>query len=229
MSPKSGERKMKIAVFGSGMVGGALASKLVSLGHEVTMGSRSASSEKGKEWLASVKSEKAAIGTFTDAAKGAELIFNATLGQASQKVLELAGAENLNGKILVDISNPLDFSNGMPPTLTVCNTDSIGEQIQAAFPEVKVVKTLNTVNANLMVDPSGVPGDHTMFLAGNDAEAKKFVEGTVLREWFGWKSVLDLGGISSARGTEMYLPLWIRIWGALGTASFNIQINKASS
>jgi predicted dinucleotide-binding enzyme len=226
--------KMKIAVFGTGMVGVALASKLVSLGHEVTMGSRSASSEKGKAWLDSLKSaqvnsEKAKVGTFADAAAGAELIFNATLGQASLEALTLARAENMKGKVLLDISNPLDFSKGMPPTLTVCNTDSIGEQIQAAFPEVKVVKTLNTVNANLMVEPSGVPGDHTMFLAGNDAEAKQFVERVVLRDWFGWKSVLDLGGISSARGMEMYLPLWIRLWGALGTPSFNIQINRANS
>lgn len=220
---------MKIAVFGTGMVGVALASKLVSLGHEVTMGSRSASSEKGKAWLDSVKSEKAKIGTFAEASASAELVFNATLGQASLEVLKLARAENLNGKILLDISNPLDFSKGMPPTLTVCNTDSIGEQLQAAFPEVKVVKTLNTVNANLMVEPSGVPGDHTMFVAGNDGEAKQFVERVVLREWFGWRSVLDLGGISSARGLEMYLPLWIRLWGALGTPSFNIQINQANA
>jgi predicted dinucleotide-binding enzyme len=219
---------MKIAVFGTGMVGVALASKLVSLGHSVTMGSRSAKNEKGAAWRESMKSEKAQVANFADAAAFAEVIFNATLGQVALEVLKSAGAENLKGKILIDVSNPLDFSNGMPPTLTVCNTDSVGEQIQAAFPEVKVVKTLNTVNANLMVDPSGVPGDHTLFVSGNDAEAKKFVEQTVLREWFGWKNVLDLGAISTARGTEMFLPLWVRLWGALGTPSFNIQINKAS-
>jgi 8-hydroxy-5-deazaflavin:NADPH oxidoreductase len=218
---------MKIAVLGTGMVGVALASKLVALGHEVTMGSRSASSDKGEAWLDSVKSDKAKVASFADAAAGAELILNATRGSVALDVLHAAGAENLKGKILVDISNPLDFSNGMPPTLTVCNTDSIGEQIQAAFPEAKVVKTLNTVNANLMVDPSGVPGDHTLFVSGNDAEAKKFVEKTLLREWFGWKNVIDLGDITSARGTEMFLPLWVRLWGALGTPSFNIQINKA--
>lgn len=220
---------MKIAVLGTGMVGVALASKLVALGHEVTMGSRSASSETGKAWLDSVKSENAHVATFKDAAAGAELIFNATRGSLSLEVLNAAGKENLKGKVLVDVSNPLDFSNGMPPTLTVCNTDSVGEQVQAAFPDTKVVKTLNTVNANLMVDPSGVPGDHTLFLSGNDAGAKKFVEDTVLREWFGWKNVLDLGDITTARGTEMFLPLWVRLWGALGTPSFNIQINKASA
>lgn len=219
---------MKIAVLGTGMVGVALASKLVSLGHEVTMGSRSAAGEKGKAWRDSVKSEKAQVATFADAATGAELIFNATAGSLSLEVLRSVGAENLKGKVLIDVSNPLDFSGGMPPTLTVCNTDSVGEQIQAAFPETKVIKTLNTVNANLMVDPSGVPGDHTLFLSGNDAEAKKFVAETVLGEWFGWRNVLDLGDITTARGTEMFLPLWVRLWGALGTPSFNIQINKAS-
>ncbi len=219
---------MKIAVFGTGMVGVSLATKLVSLGHEVTMGSRSADNEKGKAWLDAVKSERAKVATFAEAAAGAELIFNATLGQVALDVLQLAGSENLKGKILIDVSNPLDFSKGMPPSLTVCNTDSVGEQIQAAFPEVKVVKSLNTVNANLMVEPSLVPGDHTLFVSGNDAEAKKFVEGTVLREWFGWKNVLDLGDITTARGTEMFLPLWVRLWGALGTPAFNIQINKGA-
>lgn len=211
------------------MVGVALASKLVALGHDVTMGSRSASSEKGQAWLDSVKSVKARVAAFADAATGADLIFNATSGSVTLEVLHTAGAANLKGKVLVDVSNPLDFTRGMPPTLTVCNTDSIGEQIQAAFPDAKVVKTLHTVSADLMVDPSGVPGDHTLFVSGNDAEAKKFVEGTVLRRWFGWKNVLDLGDIKSARGTEMFLPLWVRLWGVLGTSSFNIQINKASA
>ncbi len=217
---------MKIAVLGTGMVGVSLATKLVSLGHEVTMGSRSVETEKGKEWLASVNSDSARLATFAEAAAGAELIFNATLGQVSVEVLRSVGADDLKGKIVVDVSNPLDFSKGMPPSLTVCNTDSVGERIQTAFPDVKVVKTLNTVNANLMVDPSLVPGDHTLFVSGNDAEAKKFVEETVLRQWFGWKNVLDLGDITTSRGVEMFLPLWVRLWGALGTPAFNIQINK---
>lgn len=220
---------MKIAVLGTGMVGVALASKLVALGHDVTMGSRNASSEKGKAWLDSVQSENAHIASFADAAAGAELILNATRGSVTLDVLHAAGAENLQGKVLVDISNPLDFSNGVPPTLTVCNTDSVGEQIQAAFPEAKVVKTLNTVSASVMVDPSLVPGDHTLFVSGNDAEAKKFVETTLLRKWFGWKNVIDLGDIKSSRGAEMFLPLWVRLWGALGTPKFNIQINKAEA
>lgn len=228
MERRGGAEAMKIAVLGTGMVGASLATKLVALGHEVTMGSRSAKNEKGKEWLDSVKSENARVATFADAAARAELIFNATLGQVTLAVLEAAGADNLKGKVLIDVSNPLDFSKGMPPSLTVCNTDSVGEQVQAAFPEVKVVKSLNTVSANLMVDPSLVPGDHTLFVSGNDADAKKFVEETVLRQWFGWRNVLDLGDITTARGTEMFLPLWVRLWGALGTSNFNIQINKVS-
>ena len=134
-----------------------------------------------------------------------------------------AGAANLDGKVLVDISNPLDFSKGMPPSLLVCNTDSLGEQVQRAFPGAKVVKTLNTVNAELMVDASKVKGEHTLFMAGNDAGAKNQVR-QVLTEWFGWKDVLDLGDITMARGTEMYLPLWVRMYGALQTPHFNIKV-----
>ncbi len=217
---------MKVAVLGTGMVGEAIASKLVTLGHEVTMGSRSATSEKGREWAASTQSANAQVATFAEATRNAELVFHAARGTAALEVLTLAGAENLAGKILIDVSNPLDFSHGMPPSLTVCNTDSLGEQIQKAFPEAKVIKTLNTVTAPLMVNAAEVPGDHTLFVSGNDAAAKQFVEETVLREWFGWRSVIDLGDITTARGTEMYLALWVRIWGALGTASFNVQINR---
>jgi predicted dinucleotide-binding enzyme len=131
----------------------------------------------------------------------------------------------LNGKILVDTSNPLDFSKGMPPSLTVCNTDSLGEQIQRAFPQVKVVKTLNTVNAFLMVNPALVPGDHDLFVNGNDPEAKATVTG-ILKDWFGWKSVLDMGDISTARATEMLMPFWVRMWGVLQTPMFNYKIVK---
>ena len=145
-----------------------------------------------------------------------EMVINATNGTGSLNALRLAGEQNLDGKILLDASNPLDFSQGMPPTLAVCNTDSTGEQIQRAFPKVKVVKGLNTVTALLMVNPALVNnGDHTLFVCGNDAEAKAQVTAW-LREWFGWRDVLDLGDITSARGAEMYLPLWLRLWGASG-------------
>lgn len=215
---------MKIAVLGTGMVGTTIANKLIALGHEVTLASRTADNTKAVAWLEQVASPLASAATFADAAGKSELVFNCTSGVASLEALNLAGADNLAGKILVDISNPLDFSRGMPPTLSVCNDSSLGEQIQAAFPKTRVVKTLNTVTASLMVEPSKLPGDHVMFMAGDDADAKQQVERMILREWFGWREVVDLGGIANARGTEMYLPLWLRLWGALGTANFNIAI-----
>ncbi len=215
---------MKIAVLGTGMVGTTIASKLVELGHAVTLGSRTADNEKAKAWLAELGADRAAIAAYADAARTAELVFNCTAGVASLEALRMTGAANLAGKILIDVSNPLDFSQGTPPRLTVCNDSSLGEQIQAALPETKVVKSLNTINANLMVEPSLVPGEHAVFVSGDDADAKRFVAQTVLRDWFGWPAVIDLGDITSARGTEMYLPLWLRLWAALGTANFNVAI-----
>ena len=217
---------MKLAVLGTGMVGKAIASKLVSLGHEVMMGSRTASNASASGW-ASAAGQRASHGTFADAAAHGEMVFNCTLGSVSLQVLEAAGAANLNGKILVDVSNPLDFSKGMPPTLTVSNDDSLGEQLQRAYPDVRVVKALNTVNCDVMVAPGRVPGDHDIFVSGNDAGAKARVT-TLLTEGFGWPKVTDLGDISTARGTEMYLPLWLRLFGALGTADFNVKLQVAS-
>ena len=166
------------------------------------------------------------IGTFAEAAQHGEMVINATSGMGSLHALQQGGADHLEGKILMDISNPLDFSQGMPPTLSVVNTDSLGEQIQRAFPAVKVVKTLNTITASLMVDPRQLAGgNHTLFVSGNDAAAKAQVV-EWLADWFGWQYVIDLGDIATARGTEMYLPLWLRLWGALGTGVFNIQVVK---
>jgi predicted dinucleotide-binding enzyme len=216
---------MKYAVLGTGMVGNSIASKLVALGHTVVMGSRSADNPKAKEWVEGA-GERASAATFADAARAADIVFNCTNGGASLEALGAAGAENLSGKILIDVANPLDFSQGMPPTLSITGNDSLGERIQAAFPDTKVVKTLNTMNAELMVDPSKVPGDHDVFVSGNDADAKATVAG-LLREGFGWTSVVDLGDITTARGTESYLPLWLRLWGALGTPHFNIKVVKA--
>jgi 8-hydroxy-5-deazaflavin:NADPH oxidoreductase len=214
---------MKIGIIGTGMVGTTLGNKLVALGHEVKMGSRTANNEKAVAW-AKAAGAKASQGTFADAAGFGELIFNATSGTGSLEALKAAGAQNLKGKILIDISNPLDFSKGMPPSLFSGNTDSLGEQAQAAFPDTQVVKTLNTVTASIMVDPGKVGGgDHQMFICGNDAAAKASV-GEFLKTQFGWKDILDLGDITQSRGTESYLPLWIRMWGALKTAEFNIKI-----
>jgi len=214
---------MRIAVLGTGSVGQRIATKLVELEHEVTMGSRSADNEAMHEWLDGM-GEKAAGDTFAEAAAAAELVFNCTSGAASLEALAAAGTENLAGKVLVDVSNALDFSQGMPPTLSVCNDDSLGERIQAAFPEAKVVKSLNTINNQVMTEPGRLPGAHNVFVCGEDEEAKETV--TELLVEFGWprESVVDLGGIEAARGTEMYLPLWLRLMGALGSADFNIQI-----
>ncbi|MGD0690566.1 MAG: NAD(P)-binding domain-containing protein [Candidatus Bathyarchaeia archaeon] len=215
---------MKLGVLGTGMVGNTIATKLVQLGHEVKMGSRTAGNEKAVQW-AKANGAKASNGTFAETAEFGEIIFNCTAGSASLEALKLAGAKNLKGKILVDISNPLDFSKGMPPTLTVCNTDSIGEQIQRAFPDAKVVKTLNTINCNVMVTPHIVPGPHDIFMSGNDAKAKAKVR-EIVTDWFGWKSVIDLGDITTARGPEMYLALWVRLMAVNQTPNFNIRIVK---
>jgi len=215
---------MKIAVLGTGMVGNALATKLVNIGHEIMMGSRSANSDAGQEWLRSVGG-KAQIGTFADAAAFGETVFDCTNGANSIAALRSAGAKNLRGKILIQVGNPLDTSKGMPPTLTVCNTDSLGEQVQREFPEVRVVKALNTVNCEIMIAPSRVPGDHDLFICGNDAAAKREV-GARLSEWFGWKpgNIIDLGDITNSRGTEMFLALWVRLWGVVGNPHFNIHV-----
>ena len=160
--------------------------------------------------------------TFGDAAAHGEMVVNATAGAVSLEALEQAGEENVNGKILIDISNPLDFSKGMPPTLWVSNTDSLGEQIQRRFPEARVVKTLHTMNAYLMVDPTQLAdADHTVFVCGDDAKAKSTV--TELLRSFGWTDIIDLGDITTARGTEM-LPVWLRLFGALQKPIFNFKI-----
>jgi len=217
---------MKIGVLGTGIVGRTLASKLAELGHEVRMGSRDAANEQAAEWAASA-GDGASNGTFADAASFGEVVVNATSGTASLDALRAAGAENLSGKLLVDVANPLDFSGGMPPKLSVCNDDSLGEQIQREFPDARVVKTLNTVNAGVMVEPAAVPGDHNIFVCGDDDAAK--AQASELLEAFGWpeRSILDLGGIDAARGTEMYLPLWLRLFQAAGTPQVNIQLHIA--
>jgi 8-hydroxy-5-deazaflavin:NADPH oxidoreductase len=214
--------QMKIAVLGTGMVGNGIGTKLVKLGHEVKMGARDAGNAKAAEW---VKANGAGTshGTFADAAAFGELVFNCTAATGTLAALEAAGKRNLAGKILVDVSNPLDFSKGMPPTLFVCNTDSIAEQIQRAFPETNVVKSLNTTNCNLMVDPSLLKGDHDMFVSGNDAGAKGQVT-EILKGWFGWKHVFDLGDITAARGQEMLGIFWMRVYGVLQSPLFNIHL-----
>jgi hypothetical protein len=207
------------------MVGATLGSKLVQLGHEVKMGSRSESNESAVEW-ARRNGAHASHGTFSDAAAFGEIVFNCTAGAASLAAITSAGATTLKGKILVDVANPLDFSKGMPPTLTVCNTDSLGEQVQKRFPNVKVVKALNTMNCRVMVEPALVPGEHDLFLCGNDSQAKAKVA-DILKS-FGWKSIIDLGDITAARGMEMLLPIWLRLMGLYQSPDFNFKIVRPS-
>ena len=213
---------MKIAIFGTGMVGNAIATKLVKLGHEVKMGSRTAGNAKAVEW-AKANGAKASQGTFAEAAAFGELAFNCTLGAGALEAVQ-AGKKELAGKILIDVSNPLDFSRGMPPTLSVCNDDSVGEQIQREFPDALVVKAFNTMPNELMVNPGALPVDHTLLMAGNDEGAKERV--AALAESFGWSRdrILDLGDITAARGMEMFLPLWIRLMGATGGRLVTVNV-----
>ncbi|GEO05168.1 DNA-binding protein [Adhaeribacter aerolatus] len=215
---------MKIGILGTGMVGTTIGSKLIKLNHEVKLGSRAADNPKAIEWVKQAGAN-ASQGTFTDAAAFGEIIFNCTKGDASLAALQQAGAANLAGKILLDVANPLDFSRGMPPTLIpeFANTTSLGEEIQKAFPETKVVKTLNTVNCNLMVDASLVAGEHDLFICGNDKAAKERVI-QMLQQDFNWTSIIDLGDITNARATEMILPLWVRLYGYLQTPNFNLKV-----
>jgi 8-hydroxy-5-deazaflavin:NADPH oxidoreductase len=211
---------MRIGILGTGDVGKVLATKLVSLGHEVKMGSRTPKNPKAAEW-AKKNGTKASAGTFAEAAKFGEIVFNCTAGAVSLEALKMAGEENLKGKVLVDVSNPLDFSKGMPPTLTVCNTDSLGEQIQRAFPAARVVKAFNTLSNSVMTNPKAVPGSD-VFLCGNDAKAKSAV--IEVMKSFGWSSPIDIGDISGSRGMETTLLLWVRLMMTFGNPNFNWKI-----
>lgn len=215
---------MKIAVLGTGTVGETIGSKLLEVGHEVRMGSRTSDNPKARAF-ADKDQSKASAGTFKDAADFGEIIFNCTAGTVSLEVLQEAGYDTLRGKILIDIANPLDFSQGMPPSLSFVNTTSLGEEIQKTFPDLKVVKALNTMWCGLMVNPKMInDGDHNTFLSGNDVAAKEMVISILVS--FGWtqNNIIDLGDITTARGTEMYLPLWLRIYGATKSGAFNIKI-----
>jgi predicted dinucleotide-binding enzyme len=223
---------MKVAVLGTGTVGRAISGRLDELGHDVTIGTRDPEATLSRTevdgmgnppyaaWAA--QHSDVSLASFADAAAGGETVVNATNGAASLDVLALAGADNLAGKVLIDIANPLDFSQGMPPTLLVKDTDSLGEQIQRAFPAARVVKTLNTLTAALMVRPDTLPEGSSVFVSGDDAEAKSTV--SALLEELGHSDVIDLGDLSTARGPEMMLPLWLRLMGALETPIFNVKI-----
>jgi 8-hydroxy-5-deazaflavin:NADPH oxidoreductase len=203
----------RIGVLGTGPVGQALSGRLIELGHDVLVGSRTASSDL--------------VRTFAEAAAHGDVVVNATGGIVSIDALTAAGADNLAGKPLVDISNALDHSAGFPPKVLATDSESLGERIQAAFPEALVVKTLNTMTNAVMVRPRSLPGPHTNFLAGNDDGAKAVVRGLLLE--FGWtdEELVDLGDLSGSRGMELYLPLWLRTYGAVGHGMFNVHVVRA--
>ena len=224
---------MNIAILGTGMVGRTLAGKLAALGHDVVVGTRDVDELMARteptrggrvppfsQWHETNSAVN--VDTFAGAAAIGEILFLAAAGNAAIDVLKGAREDNLEGKVLIDVSNPLDHSYS-PPALSVCNTESLAEQIQNTFPRTKVVKALNTMNASVMADPRAVgDGDHNVFMSGNDATAKEKVA-ELLRE-FGWEYIVDLGDITTARGTEMYLPLWLRAMQALGTSNFNLKL-----
>lgn len=226
---------MKVGVLGTGTVGQAIAARLIELGDDVVIGTRDVEQTLARSepdffgsppfrvWLQ--EHTQARLGPFAEAAAHGEIVVNATSGGASLEALGLAGAANLDGKVLIDVANPLDFSQGMPPSLFVKDTDSLGEQIQRAFPKARVVKSLNTMTARVMVHPEAVAGgDHSVFVCGNDPAAKATV--IALLQRFGWADIIDLGDITSARGTEMVLPIWLRLMGSLQTSAFNFKVTR---
>ncbi len=207
-------------MIGTGIAGRTLATAFAGKGHDVVVGTRDPAETGQREEWAGVA---VALQPLETVAADADLVVNATNGLGSLAALGRVGSEHLAGKVLVDVSNPLDFSAGFPPTLSVKDTDSLAEQIQRAFPATLVVKALNTVTASVMVDPASVgDGDTSIFVAGDDAEARAQVR--QLLESLGWQDVIELDGLQNARGLEMWLPLWVRLMGALGTAEFNIKL-----
>jgi predicted dinucleotide-binding enzyme len=228
---------MKIAIIGTGIVGKTIASKLVELNHDVMMGTRNVSDKLAStatdnygnppfgEWIKT--NSKVKLGSFAEAAAFGELVVNATNGSNSLTALILAGTKNLAGKVLIDIANPLDFSNGMPPSLLpgLNNTNSLAEEIQKTFPDTMVIKTLNTMWCGLMINPSLVGnGDHINFISGNNSEAKNKV--IKLLNQFGWldKNILDIGDITGARATESMLPIWLKVMGVTKNGAFNFRL-----
>lgn len=221
-------KSTSIAVLGTGMVGKALATKLAALGHRVVLGSRSARHDGAAAW-AEAHGPDAGHADFATAAAGAELVLLAVKGEHAEAVVKAAAGPDgtgLDGKVLVDITNPLDFSQGMPPTLFVFGRDSLAERIQRLAPKARVVKSLNTVNASVMVDPDRVAGQGAVFVSGDDAGAKATVR--AMLEGFGWRQIVDLGDLSTARGTEAYLLLWLRLWQATGSGDINIGLLGAA-
>lgn len=227
---------MRIALLGTGVVGQTLAPRLNELGHTVTMGTRNAAETANrttpnrsggsafKEWYE--RNGYVELVNF-EAIPEVDMYINALSGQNALSALETVGRSQLAGKTLLDLTNSLDFSNGMPPSLSICNTDSLGETIQRTFPEMNVVKSLNTMNCDIMLAPMRVPGDHNVFVSGDSGDAKQQVIALLKEAGWNEKQILDLGGIITARGTEMMLPIWLQLYQHFGNSQFNFQIVRA--
>jgi 8-hydroxy-5-deazaflavin:NADPH oxidoreductase len=207
---------MQIAILGTGPVGRALGNALSGAGHGVVIGTRDPKGTKRRDEWAEVDLPLVAYGDIQG-----DVFINATSGGGALSALESVG-EALNGKVVIDTSNPLDFSQGFPPSLLVSNTDSLAEQLQRAFPEARLVKMFNTMANEVMVNPGGLAQDSTIFVAGNDATARQTAAS--LAADLGWSDVFDLGDLTAARGLEMFIPLWVRMFVQLGRAEFNIKV-----
>ena len=213
---------MKIGILGTGMVGEALGTKFAQLGHDVKMGSRTANNESAVKWARSAGS-KASQGTFADAADFGEMVFLCLKGAVFLEIARTLAPSALAGKVVVDVSNPLDFSGGTL-SLSICNTNSLGEEVQKVVPSAKVIKTLNIVNCDVMVEPAK-GGNPTMLVCGNDAQAKQQV--TSLLQTMGWRDIIDLGDITKSRGMEMLLPLWLNLFGLFGSPAFGFKVVRS--
>jgi hypothetical protein len=198
---------MRVGVLGSGDVGQAIATGFANLGHEVRIGTRTNGNEKLRVWLDKTKDKKTSIGTFEETARFGDVVVVAVLGKAAEEALRLAGIANFDSKTVIDVTNPLDFSKGMPPRHLYGLSSSSGEKIQAAIPKANVVKTLNIIGNAGMINPKFKQGDPDMLLCGNSDVAKKQVE-QILRD-FGWKNITDLGGIEQSRVMEALCILWV--------------------
>jgi predicted dinucleotide-binding enzyme len=224
---------MRIGILGTGSVGRALAEGFVGSGHDVMIGTRNVEElmartepdQMGTPAFSAWHGTHGAIpvGSFGEAGAYGELLVNSTLGSGSIDALTAAGAANVGSRIVIDTSNPLDLSTGFPPSLFVCNTDSLAERIQRAFPTARVVKAWNTMTSGLMTDPEALAaGDHTIPICGDDQGAK--AEVTQLLRAFGWRDVLDLGDLTGAWAMEAYLMLWLRMFPVYGTSMVNAKI-----
>ena len=208
-----GLAKTRVGVLGTGEVGRRLASGFRGRGHEVTIGSRDPEKPELREWL-STEGAGIQAGTFTEAAAGSELLVLAVLGDAAEEVIADAGRESFAGKVVIDAMNPLDFSGGFPPKLSISGEDSLGERVQRALPDAKIVKAFNIIGNPYFVDPSFSEGQPTMLIAGNDADAKRTV--TDLLADFGWSDIVDIGGIDGSRELEAICIAWVKIGGVRG-------------